>query len=89
MCTSDTHISSGHILSEFVRCCALPYLEDDNPEVRKAAALTCCRLFAKDPIIHQTSGHALEIINDVIDKLLIVAIADPGSSCILQRRVGD
>ncbi|PPQ67890.1 hypothetical protein CVT26_007090, partial [Gymnopilus dilepis] len=71
---------SGHVLNEFVRTCALPYLEDDNPEVRRAAALTCCRLFVKDPICYQASSHAIEVISDVLDKLLTVAIADPDAS---------
>jgi len=69
---------TGHILNEFVRQCALPYLEDDNTEVRKAAALTCCELFIKDPICYQSSSHAIEVISDVLDKLLTVGIADPG-----------
>ncbi|KAI5120260.1 hypothetical protein M0805_004596 [Coniferiporia weirii] len=68
---------SGHILNEFVRNCALPYLEDDHPEIRQAAALTCCRLFVRDPICHQISNHSIEIISDVLDKLLTVGIADP------------
>ncbi|KAK7686283.1 hypothetical protein QCA50_010507 [Cerrena zonata] len=68
---------SGHILNEFVRNCALPYLEEDNAEVRRAAALTCCRLFMRDPICYQASNHSIEIIGDVIDKLLTVGIADP------------
>ncbi|KAI0792169.1 FAT-domain-containing protein [Abortiporus biennis] len=68
---------SGHILNEFVRNCALPYLEEDNAEVRRAAALTCCRLFIRDPICYQASNHSIEIISDVIDKLLTVGIADP------------
>lgn len=68
---------SGHILNEFVRNCALPYLEDDHREVRQAAALTCCRLFVRDPICHQVSNHSIEIISDVLDKLLTVGIADP------------
>ncbi|KDR80665.1 hypothetical protein GALMADRAFT_222261 [Galerina marginata CBS 339.88] len=71
---------SGHILNEFVRSCALPYLEDDNPEVRRASALTCCRLFVKDPICYQASSHAIEVISDVLDKLLTVGIADPDAS---------
>jgi phosphatidylinositol kinase/protein kinase (PI-3 family) len=65
-------------LNEFVRACALPYLEDDHTEVRRAAALTCCCLFVRDPICYQTSSHATEITNDVLHKLLIVGIADPG-----------
>lgn len=72
------HHFIGHILNEFVRQCALPYLEDDNTEVRRAAALTCCELFIKDPICYQSSSHAIEVISDVLDKLLTVGIADPG-----------
>ncbi|KAF9223956.1 phosphatidylinositol 3-kinase [Gyrodon lividus] len=68
---------SGHVLNEFVRSAALPYLEDDNAEVRRAGALTCCRLFVRDPICYQASSHAIEIISDVLDKLLTVGIADP------------
>lgn len=70
----------GHVLNEFVRDCALPYLEEDQAEVRRAAAETCCRLFVRDPIVYQASNHSIEIIGDVIDKLLTVGIADPGSS---------
>jgi FKBP12-rapamycin complex-associated protein len=71
-------IFKGHVLNEFVRTSALPYLEDDNTEVRRAAAVTCCRLFVRDPICFQASSHAIEIISDVLDKLLTVGIADPG-----------
>ncbi|KAK7025239.1 Serine/threonine-protein kinase TOR [Favolaschia claudopus] len=71
---------AGHILNEFVRSCALPYLEEDNMEIRHAAAVTCCRLFTKDPIFYSSSTHAIQIISDVLDKLLTVAIADPEPS---------
>lgn len=80
-------LSVGHVLNEFVRSCALPYLEDDNPEVRKAAAVTCCLLFVKDPICYQASSHAIEVISDVLDKLLTVGIADPGIlSYLIERK---
>jgi FKBP12-rapamycin complex-associated protein len=75
--TLGTFDFSGHILNEFVRNAALPYLEDDNADVRRAGALTCCKLFVKDPICYQASSHAIEIISDVLDKLLTVGIADP------------
>ncbi|KAJ7022345.1 hypothetical protein C8F04DRAFT_1194555 [Mycena alexandri] len=39
----------GHILTEFVQTNALPYVEDDAPEVRRAAALACCCLFGGGP----------------------------------------
>ncbi|KAL9713509.1 phosphatidylinositol kinase- protein kinase tor1 [Leucoagaricus gongylophorus] len=68
---------SGHVLNEFVRNCAVPYLEDDHADVRRAAATTCCRLFVRDPICYQSSSHAIEIISEVLDKLLTVGIADP------------
>lgn len=70
---------TSHILNEFVRNCALPYLEDEHAEIRQAAALTCCILFVRDPICHQVSNHSIEIISDVLDKLLTVGIADPNS----------
>ena len=70
---------SGHVLNEFVRDCVLRYVEDDNAEVRKAAALTCCQLFVQDPICFQTSNHAIQVVGEVIDKLLTVGISDPGS----------
>jgi serine/threonine-protein kinase mTOR len=72
---------AGHILNEFVQQAALPYLDNDSAEVRQTAALTCSKLFVKDPICHQTSIHSIEIISDVLDKLLTVAISDPGKRC--------
>ena len=68
---------SGHVLNEFVRDVAIRYVEDDDALIRKAAALTCCQLFVKDPIVHQTSHHSLQVVSDVIEKLLTVGVADP------------
>ncbi|KAJ7623177.1 phosphatidylinositol 3-kinase [Roridomyces roridus] len=71
---------SGHVLNEFVRSCALPYLEEDNTEIRRAAAVTCCCLFVRDPIFYSASSHAIQVISDVLNKLLTVGIADPDAS---------
>ncbi|KAI1329513.1 TOR kinase [Xylariaceae sp. FL0255] len=68
---------SGHILNEFVRDVAVKYVEDDDPEIREAAALTCCQLYMRDPIVNQTSHHALQVVGDVIEKLLTVVVSDP------------
>ena len=68
---------SGHVLNEFVRDVAIRYVDADNPEIRKAAALTCCQLFVRDPIVYQTSHHAIQVVGDVIEKLLTVAVSDP------------
>lgn len=64
-------------MSEFVRDAVLPYLEDDSGDVRLAAAATTCTILRQDPIVYQTSNHATEIINEAVEKLLIVGVADP------------
>ncbi|PHH92079.1 hypothetical protein CDD83_9015 [Cordyceps sp. RAO-2017] len=71
---------SGHILNEFVRDVAIKYVEDEDPEIREAAALTCCQLYVRDPIVNQTSYHALQVVGDVIEKLLTVGVSDPERS---------
>ncbi|KAF4581337.1 phosphatidylinositol kinase- protein kinase tor1 [Pleurotus pulmonarius] len=70
----------GHVLSDLVRICAMPYLESDSPQVRQAAAVTCCRLFVEDPICYQASNRAIETLSDVLEKLLTVGIADPDAN---------
>ncbi len=67
----------GHVLNEFVRDVAIKYVDDENPEIRAAAALTCCQLYVKDPIVNQTSAHAIQVVSEVIEKLLTVGVADP------------
>lgn len=69
--------SSGHILNEFVRDVAIRYVDHTNAVIRKAAALTCCQLYIRDPIIHQTSKHANKVVAEVIERLLKVGVADP------------
>ncbi|KKZ57818.1 FKBP12-rapamycin complex-associated protein [[Emmonsia] crescens] len=68
---------SGHVLNEFVRDVAITFVNNDNPEIRKASALTCCQLFVHDPIINQTSSHSIQVVSEVIDTLLSVGVGDP------------
>ncbi|KAF4122215.1 serine/threonine-protein kinase mTOR [Geosmithia morbida] len=68
---------SGHVLNEFVRDVAIKYVEDEDAEIREAAALTCCQLYVRDPIVNQTSYHALQVVGDVIERLLTVGVSDP------------
>ncbi|KAJ7093820.1 phosphatidylinositol 3-kinase [Mycena belliarum] len=91
--TLGTFDFSGHVLTEFAQTNALPYVEDDAPEVRRAAALACCRLFGgaareaeeyvpvgmsgAGAVGYQKSGHAVDVVSDVLGKLLTVGIADP------------
>ncbi|KAF8928817.1 armadillo-type protein [Dissophora ornata] len=71
---------SGHMLNEFVRDSCIVYLDDENAGIRRSAAQTCCRLFARDPIVFQTSAHAVQVVDEVLEKLLLVGIADPEAS---------
>ncbi|KAH6692211.1 phosphatidylinositol 3-kinase tor2 [Plectosphaerella plurivora] len=68
---------SGHVLNEFVRDVAIKYVEDEDHEIREAAALTCCQLYVSDPIVNQTSHYALQVVGDVIERLLTVGVSDP------------
>lgn len=68
---------TGVMLHELVRDTITTYLDDDSREVRLAAAQTCCKLFARDPIVSRTSSHAINLVTEVLEKLLICAIADP------------
>lgn len=66
-----------HSLAEFVRDHAVRYVEAENPAVRRAAALACCDVLQADPVLKQTSAHAIKLVNEVLEKLLTLAIADP------------
>ncbi|KAM0752153.1 FAT-domain-containing protein [Meredithblackwellia eburnea MCA 4105] len=66
-----------HSLSEFIRDCVVRYVEDDNADIRRAAALSCCSVLSSDPVVGQTSAHAIKLVNEVLEKLLTLAIADP------------
>lgn len=66
----------GHVLNEFVRDVAIQYVDSNDPAIRKASALTCCQLYIRDPIIHQTSSHSIRVVADVIERLLTVGVAD-------------
>ncbi|KAG8972237.1 phosphatidylinositol kinase- protein kinase tor1 [Tulasnella sp. 427] len=78
--TLSTFDFTGHVLNEFVRACALPYLDHDSSDVRKAAAVCCCKLYVRDPICYQQSTHSIEVISDVLGKLVTIAVADPDAS---------
>lgn len=64
-------------LFEFVRYCTITYIEHENREVRKMAALTSCDLLLKDSVCFQTSSYSLNAVSEILDKLLTIAITDP------------
>ena len=75
-CCNFVNRLQGHGLNEFVRDVAMRYTDSNNPNIRKASAITCCQLFVQDPIIYQTSFHAIRVVGDVITKLLELGVAD-------------
>lgn len=77
-------LSPGHSLTQFVRHCADHFLNSEHKEIRMEAARTCSRLLT--PSIHLISGHvvsqtAVQVVADVLSKLLVVGITDPGNKC--------
>ncbi|KAK4695205.1 serine/threonine-protein kinase mTOR, partial [Lecanoromycetidae sp. Uapishka_2] len=67
---------AGQTLNEFIRDVAMRFTESTNPNIRKAAAITCCQLFVADPIINQTSFQAIKVVDDVVTTLLELGVAD-------------
>ncbi|XP_029434781.1 serine/threonine-protein kinase mTOR isoform X2 [Rhinatrema bivittatum] len=72
----------GHSLTQFVRHCADHFLNSEHKEIRMEAARTCSRLLT--PSIHLITGHghvvsqtAVQVVADVLSKLLVVGITDP------------
>uniref|UniRef100_A0A3B3CAQ9 Serine/threonine-protein kinase TOR n=1 Tax=Oryzias melastigma TaxID=30732 RepID=A0A3B3CAQ9_ORYME len=70
----------GHSLTQFVRHCADHFLNSEHKEIRMEAARTCSRLLT--PSINLINGHvvsqtAVQVVADVLSKLLVVGITDP------------
>lgn len=66
-----------------MRHCADHFLNSEHKEIRMEAARTCSRLLT--PSIHTVSGHvvsqtAVQVVADVLSKLLVVGITDPGKN---------
>ena len=68
-----------HVLTEMVRESIVNYLDDDNPTIRAEAAKTCTKLIVKPGQTALAVGHGAATVAEVLEKLLIVGIADPDS----------
>ncbi|GMH23702.1 hypothetical protein Nepgr_025545 [Nepenthes gracilis] len=77
----------GHDLLEFSRESVLSYLEDEDAATRKDAALCCCKLFTNSfsgttrtqfssSRSNRTGGKRWRLVEEIVEKLLIVAVAD-------------
>ncbi|RZC44315.1 hypothetical protein C5167_037265 [Papaver somniferum] len=77
----------GHELLEFARASVVVYLEDEDGATRRDAALCCCRLVANffsgvasaqfsSSRSSQTGGRRHRLVEEIVEKLLIAAVAD-------------
>ncbi|KAJ3394190.1 phosphatidylinositol kinase- protein kinase tor1 [Entophlyctis sp. JEL0112] len=66
----------GMMLQELIQMCASTYLQDVRSDIRRAAAITCCQLLARDPVNSQTSKLSLAIAHDMLEKLLMAGVTD-------------
>ncbi|KAF8027864.1 hypothetical protein BT93_E0711 [Corymbia citriodora subsp. variegata] len=77
----------GHELLEFVKESVVAYLDDEDGATRKDAALCCCRLVASSfsdvtstqfgvTRSNRTGGKRRRLIEELVEKLLIAAVAD-------------
>ncbi|VFQ96023.1 unnamed protein product [Cuscuta campestris] len=77
----------GHDLLEFAKECVVSYLEDEDGGTRKDAALCCSKLVSNSlsgisctqftsSRISRTSGRRRRLVEEIVEKLLIAAVAD-------------
>lgn len=67
---------ANRVLASFCKDCVIKYTEYDDVRVRKAAALTCLRVYIKEPISSQLSAKSLQAVQFVLKKLLILGVSD-------------
>ncbi|PRT55035.1 Serine/threonine-protein kinase TOR2 [Wickerhamiella sorbophila] len=72
------------MLATFCKDCVIKHTSNPDSRVRKAAAITCCRIFIKEPISTQVSVNALETVHVVLEKLLTVGVTDTSSDIRLE-----
>eukprot|EP00762_Andalucia_godoyi_P003296 ANDGO_06658.mRNA.1 Serine/threonine-protein kinase TOR2 len=76
---------SEHSLMDFVRHCVVRYLEEEDSEIRKEAALTCAHVLSRHGRAMNENGlesalYFTAVRAEILEKLLAVAISDPQSS---------
>lgn len=78
--TLGTFDFQPHVLTEMVRDSIVNYLDDDNPTIRAEAAKTSTKLIVKPGQTAPAVGHGAATVAEVLEKLLIVGIADPDAN---------
>jgi hypothetical protein len=63
-------------LVPFVHDCVVPFLDDSNPMIRKAAAVSCCTLILPADEEAHTSGRQAVVVAEVLERLLMVGVGD-------------
>ncbi|KAK5667368.1 phosphatidylinositol kinase-related protein kinase tor1 [Batrachochytrium dendrobatidis] len=67
-------------MQDLVLECADTYLEDDNIDIRKAAAVACCQILVRHPLRHQSTNSSATLVNKLLERMIAVGITDPEPS---------
>ncbi|KAJ3072072.1 phosphatidylinositol kinase- protein kinase tor1 [Podochytrium sp. JEL0797] len=67
------------LLQELILSCARRYLSHHVPFIRRTAAIACCQVLASDRVNTQMSRPSLLITEEVMSRILIVAVTDSDS----------
>ncbi|KAK1142044.1 phosphatidylinositol kinase- protein kinase tor1 [Aspergillus melleus] len=86
----DTFVFALNVLGDFdfgslptsaiVQKVMFKYVEHESPEVRKTAALTCCRYFLRDFMLKRPGCKLPRIPPDALRRLLSLGIGDPDAN---------
>ncbi|KAI8925792.1 armadillo-type protein [Entophlyctis helioformis] len=75
--TLGTFDFRGLPLDDLVKICAEVYLEDENPHVRKTAAISCCMILLRSASCYKSSSI---FVSSILERILSVGITDPEPS---------
>lgn len=64
-------------LFEYARYVTLTYIDHQDAQVRKLAALITTKLFSEDEIINSIQIGSITAVSDVLSKLLLLGVTDP------------
>eukprot|EP00742_Colponemidia_sp_Colp-10_P007030 GILJ01007544.1.p1 GENE.GILJ01007544.1~~GILJ01007544.1.p1 ORF type:complete len:2402 (-),score=355.14 GILJ01007544.1:281-6541(-) len=67
----------NHQLIQFVKDIVITFLDDENASIRKEAAITCSSLLMRPGEVVPKRGYTANVIGEILERLLTVAIADP------------
>ncbi|KAH8913796.1 hypothetical protein BT69DRAFT_1306156, partial [Atractiella rhizophila] len=71
-CDFGEDVSLQQFLHEWITL----YLDDEDPQIRTAAAECCCELLVSDQVVNRKSKNSIQVCKDVGDKVVYLAVRD-------------